>query len=66
MRASKSKSDLKKGLKVDTSEYLQQKLNVVIIDECVQLWWTNSEQNDDIMKNLTDTPLQLVLTYFTS
>ena len=66
MRASKSKSDLKKGLKVDTSEYLQQKINVVIIDECVQLWWTNSEQNDDIMKNLTDTPLQLVLTYFTS
>ena len=66
MRASKSKSDLKKGLKVDTSEYLQQKLNVAIIDECVQLWWTNSEQNDDIMKNLTDTPLQLVLTYFTS
>ena len=66
MRASKSKSDLKKGLQVDTSEYLQQKLNVVIIDECVQLWWTNSEQNDDIMKNLTDTPLQLVLTYFTS
>ena len=66
MRASKSKSDLKKGLKVDTCEYLQQKLNVVIIDECVQLWWTNSEQNDDTMKNLTDTPLQLVLTYFTS
>ena len=37
MRASKSKSDLKKALQVETSLVLQLKLNVVIIDGCAHL-----------------------------
>ena len=37
MRVSKSKSDLKKALQVETSLVLQLKLNVVIIDGCAHL-----------------------------
>ena len=62
MRASKSKSDLKRALKVDTSVRLQPKPYDVNIDGSAQLWST-SWPNDGTVKNLADTLLQLVLSY---
>ena len=62
MRDSKSKSDLKTALKVDTSVRLQPKPNDVNINGCAQLWST-SWPNDGTVKNLADTLLELVLSY---
>ena len=57
MRDSKSKSDLKTALKVDTSVRLQPKPNDVNINGCAQLWSTSCP-NDGTVKNLADTLLE--------
>ena len=65
MRASESKSDLKKAVQVDTSVRLESTSNAVIIDGCAQVWATSWPTSGTI-KDLREALHHLVLPYLTT